>query len=98
VSADRAILVAKGLLFAVALSFLGVYASDYVWVEYRMGHATAGEPFGNVTFYFATMLKNGRTEIFYDQPQTEICIRALFPHAGYRPCWYAVRSRIRTIS
>lgn len=97
-SVDRAILVAKGLLLAAALSLLGVYASDYVWIEYRMSHATAGQAFGNVTFYFATMLKNGRTEIFYDQPQTEVCIQALFPHAGYRPYWYAVRSRVRTIS
>ena len=95
---DRAIPVAKGLLLAAALSFLGVYASDYAWIEYRMGHDTAGDAFGSVTFYYATMLKSGRTEIFYDQPQTEVCIQALFPHAGYRPCWYAVRSRVRTIS
>lgn len=95
---DRALLVAKGLLLAAALSFLGVYASDYVWIEYRMGHVTAGQAFGDVTFYYATMLKNGRTEIFYDQPQTEVCVQALFPHGGYRPCWYAVKSRVRTVS
>ena len=94
---DRAILVAKGLLLAAALSFLGVYASDYVWIEYRMGHDTAGQAYGDVTFYYATLLKNGRIEIFYDQPQTEVCIHALFPHSGYRPCWYAARSRVRTV-
>ena len=95
---DRAILVAKGLLLAAALSFLGVYASDYVWTEYRMGHDTAGQALGNVTFYYATVLKSGRTEIFYDQPQTEVCVQALFPHSGYRPCWYAVKSRVRIVS
>ena len=84
---DRANAVAKGLLLAVALSFLGMFASDYAWLEYRMGHDTAGPAFGSVTFYYATPLKNGRTEIFYDQPQTEVCVLALFPHAGYRPCW-----------
>lgn len=97
-SAGRAILVAKGLLLAAAVSLLGLYASDYVWIEYRMGHLTASQAFGDVTFYYATMLKNGRTEIFYDQPQTEVCVQALFPHGGYRPCWYAVRSRVRTVS
>jgi hypothetical protein len=88
----------SGLLLAAALSFLGVYASDYAWLEYRIGHDTAGQAFGSVTFYYATPLKNGRTEIFYDQPQTEICVQALFPHAGYRPCWYAARSLVRMVS
>lgn len=95
---DRAGFVAKGLLLAAALTFLGVYASDYLWIEYRMGHDTAGQAFGSVTFYYATVLKNGRTEIFYDQPQSEVCVQSLFPHAGYRPCWYAVRSKIRIVS
>jgi hypothetical protein len=94
---DRATLVVKGLLIAAALSFLGVYVSDYAWIQYRMDHVTAGDAFGSVTFYVATVLKSGRTEIFYDQPQTEVCIHALFPHAGYRPCWYAARSLIRTL-
>ena len=87
----------SGLLLAVALSILGVYASDYAWLEYRIGHDTAGQAFGSVTFYYATPLKNGRTEIFYDQPQTEICVQALFPHAGYRPCWYAAKSQVRMV-
>jgi hypothetical protein len=95
---DRVVFVVKGLLLAAALSFLGVCASDYVWIEYRMGHDTAGQALGTVTFYYATVLKNGRTEIFYDQPQTEVCVQALLPHSGYRPCWYAVRSKIRTVS
>ena len=95
---DRANAVAKGLSVAVALSFLGVFASDYAWLEYRMGHDTAGQALGSVTFYYATPLKNGRTEIFYDQPQTEVCVLALFPHAGYRPCWYAKKSQVRMVS
>jgi len=87
----------RGLLLAAALSILGVYASDYAWLEYRIGHDTAGQAFGRVTFYYATALKNGRTEIFYDQPQTEVCVQALFPHAGYRPCWYAKKSQVRMV-
>ncbi len=87
----------SGLLLAAALSILGVYVSDYAWIEYRIGHDTAGQAFGSVTFYYATPLKSGRTEIFYDQPQTEICVHALFPHAGYRSCWYAARSQVRTV-
>ena len=96
-AADRAMVVVKGLLLAAALSILGVYASDYAWLEYRIGHDTAGQAFGSVTFYYATALKNGRTEIFYGQPQTEVCVQALFPHAGYRPCCYAARSQVRMV-
>ena len=95
---DRATRITKALVLAFALTFLGVYASDYLWTGYRMGHDTAAQAFGSVTFYYATVLKNGRTEIFYDQPQTEVCVQALFPHAGYRPCWYAVKSTVRTVS
>jgi hypothetical protein len=51
-----------------------------------------------VTFYVATPLKNGKLDIFYDQPQTEVCVYSLLPHAGYRPCWYAARQTVRTIS
>jgi hypothetical protein len=95
---DRASGVTKGLLLAAALSLVGVWVSDYAWLEYRIGHDTAGQAFGSVTFYYATPLKNGRTEIFYDQPQTEVCVQSLFPHSGYRPCWYAVKSQVRMVS
>jgi len=52
---------------------------------------------GAETFYYATLRKDGRVEIFWDQPQTEICVRSLLPHAGYRPCWYARRSPVRRV-
>ena len=83
--------------FVAVLSVAGVYLSDYVWIEYRLSHASGADALGTVTFYYATLLKNGRLNIFYNQPQTEVCVYALFPHAGYRPCWYAVREKVRTI-
>jgi len=84
--------------FVVLVSLVGVYASDYVWIQYRLGHAVGTDALGTVTFYYATPLKNGKLDIFYNQPQTEVCIYAIFPHAGYRPCWYAARDTVRTIS
>ena len=51
-----------------------------------------------LTFYYSTRLKNGREQVFYDQPQTEVCVRAVFPHGGRRPCWYARRKPVRVIS
>ena len=73
-----------GVLLAAAL----VYAGDWLAAVVR------AQPFETLVFYLATPLKNGRVEVFYDQPQTEICVHALFPHFGRRPCWYARRQRI----
>jgi hypothetical protein len=74
-----------------------VYVVEDVRVRYRMRRAETEEVLGAATFYYATLRKDGRVEIFWDQPQTEICVRALLPHAGYRPCWYARRSQVRTV-
>jgi hypothetical protein len=40
---------------------------------------------------YAIPLKNGATEYELDarQPKETVkCVRALFPHLGYSPCWY----------
>jgi hypothetical protein len=85
-------------LIAAALLLAGLYAGDDVWVRYRLAHKGTRDPLGEVTFYYATALKSGRVEVFYDQPGREVCVRALFPHLGYRPCWYAGRSHVRIAS
>jgi len=54
-------------------------------------------PLDTVTLYVATKLKNGQTEIYYNQPITEACVRALFPHGGRTPCWYLRRSPLKRI-
>ena len=94
---DRASLVAKGLLLAAALSLVGVWVSDYAWLEYRIGRDTAGQAFGSVTFYDSTTMKNGKVEVFYDQPQTQPCVHAIFPHSGDEPCWFAGRKTVKSI-
>ena len=33
-------------------------------------------------------MKDGRVQIFTGANQTETCVNSLFPHFGYRPCWY----------
>jgi hypothetical protein len=82
-----------GLLMALAL----VYAGDWLRVA-RQARADGEAPvFETLTFYVATPLKNGKVEVFYDQPQTEVCVRALFPHLGRRPCWYAKRQPIHRV-
>jgi len=85
----RALLVivaALGILVALPVA---VYVGDAVLLRYRIGRGGALQ---TMTVYLATRLKSGKLEVFTDRPQTEVCARALFPHFGYRPCWYVRRS------
>jgi hypothetical protein len=93
----RALFFLRWLLIAVGVVLLALYAGDYLTVRYRMARARPGEPLEEVTFYYATLLKNGRVQVFYDQPQTEVCVHALFPQLGYRPCWYSHQHNVRRI-
>jgi hypothetical protein len=84
-----------GVLVALAAI---LYAGDFLWFESRMQKATSNDPLETVTFYYATAMKNGKVEVFYDQPQTQTCVRSIFPHSGYTPCWRFNRSGIQRIS
>ena len=73
-------------------SMLGVtglaYAVDYIVFRYRV--AANREPFGQITVrrYYAVLHKNGKTEFIFNPPEAQTCVHALFPHAGFTPCWY----------
>lgn len=94
----RALFLLRRLLIGSLVLLAVLYIGDDLSVRYRMAHARSGDPLDEVTFYYATLLKNGRVEVFYDQPQTEVCVHALFPHLGYGPCWYAHRSTVRRVA
>jgi len=94
----RASAVLGRALIAAILLAAGLYAGDDLWVRYRLAHKRARDPLDEVTFYYATALKSGRVEVFYDQPGREVCVHAIFAHLGYRPCWYAGRSHVRMAS
>lgn len=81
----------------VALAAL-VYAGDFLWFEFRVHNPKPNDPLQTITFFYATGVKGGKVEVFYDQPQTQICVHSIFPHGGCRPCWRFNRSRIQLIS
>lgn len=80
----------------VALSG-ATYLCDYFWVRYRVANPKAGDAFGSVTFYDSATMKNGKVEVFFDQPQTQACVHAIFPHSGDQPCWYAGRKSVKSV-
>jgi hypothetical protein len=85
----------------IAIILLGTillsYAADYAVLQLKMKRNNGAAALGSVTSYYGTVLKDGKMEIFTDQPQVETCVHSLFPHSGYRPCWYASRNNVKPI-
>jgi hypothetical protein len=83
-----------GALVAVAL----VYAGDTLSVWYRMSKKVAGDPLMTMTTQGMIEIphKDGRAEIVLGDPVTQTCVRAIFPHDGYSPCWYVARQNSAT--
>jgi hypothetical protein len=79
---------AAALAVLVALPTL-LYLGDALVLRQRLAGGGGRE---TLTVYVATRLKSGKLEVFTDRPQTETCAQALFPHFGYRPCWYVRRT------
>jgi hypothetical protein len=86
----------RTLVLVLALLSI-VYAGDYAYVRLRTAFPRVGSAYDSVQMVrlYAIPLKGGRTEYELDAQQPEVtvtCVRALFPHLGYRPCWYLRRN------
>jgi len=93
VSRARAI-VGKALAIA-ALAVALVYVCDSLYLRFILGGPSSAAAVGSVQYYPAAQQKNGTVQIYFESPQTESCVHALFPHYGYNPCWYAKRKTVR---
>ncbi len=84
-------------LLSLAVLLTLFYIGDYMVVRARVAYPRLGPAFDSVQMarLYAIPLKNGKTEFELDaqQPQVTVpCVRALFPHLGYSPCWYLRRN------
>jgi hypothetical protein len=70
-----------------------IFAIDYVQLKAR---GAAG--IGTVPLTVGTAMKDGRVQIFTGDDQTETCVRSLFPHFGFNPCWYVKKNSTQIIS
>jgi hypothetical protein len=79
------------VVVAAALLVLVTYAGDYLSVRYRIPKGR--DPFATITVqpYYAIHQKNGKIEYDFAPPESQLCVRSLFPHLGYSPCWYVMR-------
>lgn len=75
------------ILIAALVTLAFGYGADDVVLHYRR------QPLGSVTIqrYDAIAEKNNKTEFAFETPVTETCVHSLFPHLGYKPCWYLAR-------
>jgi hypothetical protein len=85
----------KGIFLRIAgggvILALLTYAGDYLSVRYKIPKGR--DPFSTVTIqpYYVIHEKSGKTEYDFADPQNQVCVRSLFPHFGYTPCWYLNR-------
>ncbi len=79
------------ILIATFAGMIALYLGDDLSVRYRIPGSR--QPFGTVTIrrFDAIPGKNNKTEYVYENPVTVTCVRSLFPHLGYVPCWYLSR-------
>ena len=87
----------KQIAVTTLAAFAILYATDYAIFQHNLSKNGPAAALGTVTSYYGAALKDGKMEIFTDQPQTETCVHSLFPHSGYRPCWYANRNNVKPI-
>jgi hypothetical protein len=85
-------------LLSVVLALVAmVYGGDWLSIQYRIWRHR--DVFGavSVTAVYVIHEKSGKTQYQYDSPQDQTCVRSLFPHFGYSPCWYLSRHQEKRI-
>jgi hypothetical protein len=75
-------------IISLCLLLPAAYIVDYVVLELRI--LAKRNPFGTVQIenLYAIHEKGGKTEYDYGGAENQTCVRSLFPHLGYNPCWY----------
>lgn len=88
----------KRILVVAGSMLCLIYAGDYTSVRFRIPKGRV--PFGTVQVqrYYSVTKKNGEPDFYFNPPQDQACVRSLFPHLGYTPCWYLERHKTQKIS
>ena len=68
-----------------------VYAGDYAMVRIPLPKGRAPDGTVMVQPYYDVGLKSGKSDFYFLDPQLQTCVNSLFPHLGFKPCWYLRR-------
>ena len=87
----------KRVLVLVAILVSLVYAGDYASVRFRIPKSR--DPFATVQVrsYYSVTKKDGKPDFYFNPPENQTCVRSLFPHFGYSPCWYLNRHKVQEL-
>ena len=93
----RALTILKRFVVVAVLVLAAGYVCEDVSVRFRIPKSR--DPYGVVSIrrYYAVTQKNGKPEFYFQPPVDQVCVRALFPHLGYTPCWYLNRRKVQRI-
>jgi len=84
-------------LVALCALLVILYVADYAVLRVRIARHGPAAVLSTVTVFYAAPLNGGKVSVFYDQPQMQPCVRAIFPQLGHAPCWYIRRHSIQVI-
>jgi hypothetical protein len=85
----------KRVALIVVAALVLLYLADYALLRHKMANPDQTVAYGTITSFYGTPTKNGKMEIFTDHPLTETCVHSLFPHVGYRACWYVSQGGVK---
>jgi hypothetical protein len=77
----------------VVLALVLLYTGDYASARFRLPNNRQTLGSVDVQIMWAIKQKNGRIDYELGDIETQPCLRSLFPHLGYTPCWYLTRHR-----
>jgi hypothetical protein len=83
---------------ALCILFVMVFAADYLTMRCRFALHGVDSVTAHVTTYDAALMKNSKYAVFSDQPQTETCVRSIFPWLRLNPCWYTRRHSVQILN
>jgi len=81
----------KRALGLALLALILLYICDFASARFGIpGHRPT---YGTVTVrrQLDVPQKNKKTEFYFEPPEDQDCVNALFPHFGVQPCWYLRR-------
>ena len=68
-----------------------LYFADYAWLRLRLARSQPAYDTVQVEVVEQIPQKGNNAEYVPEEPQTQTCVRSLFPHTGDQPCWYLRR-------
>lgn len=86
--------IVKVALVVLCAATVLIYVGDYATARVRLSRSSALATV-NVARMVAIPQKSGKTEFEYVGAEAVSCVRSIFPHFGYVPCWWASRNTIK---